>query len=67
MVTDLDDPSRNEISEALPFHGLPNLEGVLQQPARVQIPGYVLPEIVPLGRSNLNVRREGRNGKKAAR
>ena len=67
MVADLDDPSSNEISEALPFYGLSSLEGVLQQPARVRIPDYVLPEIVPLGRSNLNVRREGRNGKKAAR
>ena len=67
MVTDLDDPSSNEIQEALPFHGLHSLESVLQQTTRVRTPDYVLPEIVPLGRSNLNVRREGRNGKKAAR
>ena len=58
MVADLEDPSSDEISEALPFHRPSSLEGGLQQPARVQIPDYVLPEIVLLGRSNLIVRRK---------
>lgn len=67
MMIDRDDPSSDEASEALPFHGLTSLDDVLQQPAGAQIPDYDYPEIVPLGQSNLNVRRVGRNRKKAAR